>query len=163
MTEPHAEDPTTTQRPGITRFVHIGLVVEDLGEMSRFLETLGLTCSEPATYGGEWIERIVGISDPQVEVVMAQAPDGDDVFELVRFVSPRGAPPAGVPAANTPGLRHVAFQVDDLHGLIDRLRAGGWETVGEIVNYQDVYLLCYARGPEGLIVELAEPLRSEGA
>jgi catechol 2,3-dioxygenase-like lactoylglutathione lyase family enzyme len=148
-----------SRRPGVTNFVHIGLVVEDLDETVRFLELLGFGCGEPAVYSGEWIGRIIGLENVTVEVVMARAPDGGDVFEVVRFHSP----PAGgahepAPAANRPGLRHVAFTVDDVRGVVDRVREAGWETVGEIVDYENTFLLCYVRGPEGLIVELAERL-----
>lgn len=147
-----------TQRPTVTEFVHIGLVVEDLDETVRFLELLGFACGKPAQYGGDWIEQIIGVDDPSIEVVMVQGPDGKDVFEVVCFHSPPASAGSEAPAANLPGLRHVAFQVNDLRGVVDQVRAGGWDTVGEIVNYEDVYLLCYVRGPEGLIVELAEKL-----
>ena len=146
------------ERPAVTKFVHIGLVVEDLDETIRFLELLGFDCGKPARYGGDWIERIVGVEDPQIEVVMVRGPGGSDVFEVVRFLSPSAGAAEEAPAANRPGLRHVAFQVNDLRSLIDRVRESGWETVGEIVNYEDMFLLCYLRGPEGLIVELAEKL-----
>ncbi len=147
-----------TQRPGVTGFVHIGLVVEDLDETVRFLSLLGFDCGEPAVHGGEWIDRIIGLEDATVEVVMARAPDGSDIFEVVRFRSPSAAAHELAPAANRPGLRHVAFTVDDVRDVVDRVRAGGWETVGEIVDYENTFLLCYVSGPDGLIVELAERL-----
>jgi catechol 2,3-dioxygenase-like lactoylglutathione lyase family enzyme len=147
-----------TQRPTVTEFVHIGLVVEDLDETIRFLELLGFACGKPARYGGEWIERIIGVEDPKIEVVMVQGPDGNDVFEVVRFHSPSVRGEDQAPAANRPGLRHVAFQVNNLRSVVDQIREGGWDTIGEIVNYEDMFLLSYVRGPEGLIVELAEKL-----
>ena len=147
-----------SQRPGVTDFVHIGLVVEDLDETVRFLRLLGLHCGEPARLGGEWIDRIIGLEDATVEVVMARAPDGSDVFEVVRFHSPSAGRGEPAPAANRPGLRHVAFTVDDVRGVVDRVRQAGWDTIGEIVDYESTFLLCYVRGPEGLIVELAERL-----
>jgi catechol 2,3-dioxygenase-like lactoylglutathione lyase family enzyme len=147
-----------SHRPGVTDFVHIGLVVEDLDEMVRFLGLLGFDCSEPGVFGGEWIDRIIALENATVEVVMARGPDGNDVFEVVRFRSPSAGAQEPAPAANRPGLRHVAFKVDDVRGIVDRVREAGWETVGEIVNYQSTFLLCYVRGPEGLIVELAERL-----
>ncbi len=145
-------------RPGITNFVHIGLVVEDLDETVRFLELLGLDCGEPRVFSGEWIDRIIGLDNVTVELVMARAPDGGDMFEVVRFHSPSAGADEPAPAANRPGLRHVAFNVDDLRGVVDRVRGAGWDTVGEIVDYESTFLLCYVRGPEGLIVELAERL-----
>jgi catechol 2,3-dioxygenase-like lactoylglutathione lyase family enzyme len=147
-----------SQRPGVTDFVHIGLVVEDLDETVRFLELLGFDCSKPGVFSGEWIDRIIGLEDATVETVMARGPDGNDMFEVVRFQAPSAGAEEPAPAANRPGLRHVAFKVDDVRGLVDRVREAGWETVGEIVDYEGTFLLCYVRGPEGLIVELAERL-----
>jgi catechol 2,3-dioxygenase-like lactoylglutathione lyase family enzyme len=112
-------------------------------------------------FGGEWIDRIIGLENVTVEIVMARAPDGSDTFEVVRFRSPGAGAEEPAPAANRPGLRHVAFKVDDLRGVVDRVREAGWDTVGEIVDFENTFLLCYVRGPEGLIVELAE--RIDGA
>ncbi|HWD85385.1 MAG TPA: VOC family protein [Solirubrobacteraceae bacterium] len=143
---------------GVTNFVHVGLVVEDLDETVRFLTVLGFDCSDPGVFSGEWIDRIIGLENVTVETVMARGPDGSDIFEVVRFVSPPGSAREPAPAANRPGLRHIAFKVDDVRGVVDRVREAGWGTVGEIVDYQNIFLLCYVRGPEGLIVELAERL-----
>jgi catechol 2,3-dioxygenase-like lactoylglutathione lyase family enzyme len=147
-----------SHRPGVTNFVHIGLVVEDLDETVRFLALLGFDCGKPGVFSGEWIDRIIGLQDVTVEVAMARAPDGSDMFEVVRFQSPSAGAQEPAPAANRPGLRHVAFTVDDVRGVVDRVREAGWETVGEIVDFESTFLLCYVRGPEGLIVELAERL-----
>jgi catechol 2,3-dioxygenase-like lactoylglutathione lyase family enzyme len=147
-----------SSHPGVTSFVHIGLVVEDLDEMVRFLALLGFDCGKPGVFGGEWIDRIIGLEDVTVEVVMARGPHGTDMFEVVRFQSPAAGAQEPAPAANRPGLRHIAFKVDDIRGVVDRVREAGWETVGEIVDYEGMFLLCYVRGPEGLIVELAERL-----
>jgi len=147
-----------SHRPGVTSLVHIGLVVEDLDETVRFLALLGFDCGDPGVHSGEWIDRIVGLDDVTVETVMVRAPDGSDVFEVVRFASPSAGAQEPVPAANRPGLRHVAFRVDDVRAVVERVRAAGWDTVGEVVDYQSMFLLCYVRGPEGLIVELAERL-----
>ena len=147
-----------SNRPSVTDFVHIGLVVEDLDETVRFLTLLGLDCSKPGVFGGEWIDRIIGLENATVETVMARTPDGSDIFEVVRFQSPTAGAQEPAPPTNRPGLRHVAFKVDDMRGVVDRVREAGWETVGEIVDYENTFLLCYVRGPEGLIVELAERL-----
>jgi catechol 2,3-dioxygenase-like lactoylglutathione lyase family enzyme len=149
---------TDSHRPGVTDFVHVGLVVEDLDATVRFLTLLGLDCGEPGVFGGGWIGRIIGLEDVTVEVVMARVPGGGDVFEVVRFRSPSAGAQEPAPAANRPGLRHVALKVGDVRGVVERVRAAGWETVGEIVDYEGTFLLCYVRGPEGLIVELAERL-----
>jgi len=146
---------------GVTNFVHVGLVVEDLDETVRFLTLLGFDCGEPGVFSGEWIGQIIGLDDVTVELVMVRGPDGSDVFEVVRFHSPSAGAQEPAPAPNRPGLRHVAFNVDDVRGVVDRVRAAGWDTMGEIVDYESMFLLCYVRGPEGLIVELAQ--RLEGA
>jgi catechol 2,3-dioxygenase-like lactoylglutathione lyase family enzyme len=135
-----------THRASVTDFVHIGLVVEDLDETVRFLALLGFDCSKPAVLSGEWIGRIIGLENVTVEVVMARAPDGSDMFEVVRFLAPSAGAQELPPTANRPGLRHVAFKVDDLHGVVERVREGGWETVGEIVDFESTFLLCYVRG-----------------
>jgi catechol 2,3-dioxygenase-like lactoylglutathione lyase family enzyme len=145
-------------RPGVTDFVHIGLVVEDLDETVRFLSLLGFDCGKAGVFSGAWIDRIIGLENAKVEVVMARGPDGSDVFEVVRFHSPSAGAEDPTPAVNRPGLRHIAFKVDDVRGVVERVREAGWETVGEIVDYESTFLLCYVRGPEGLIVELAERL-----
>jgi catechol 2,3-dioxygenase-like lactoylglutathione lyase family enzyme len=147
-----------SHRPGVTSFVHIGLVVEDLDETVRFLALLGFDCGEPGVFSGEWIGRIIGLEDVTVEVVMVRGPDGSDVFEVVRFQAPAAGAQEVAPPANRPGLRHVAFKVDDVRGVVDRVREAGWETIGEIVDFENTFLLCYVRGPEGLIVELAQRL-----
>lgn len=149
---------TDSQRPGVTSFVHVGLVVEDLDETVRFLALLGFDCGRPGVFSGEWIDRIIGLENVTVEVVMARGPDGRDMFEVVRFHAPGAGAQEPAPAANRPGLRHVAFKVDDVRGVVDRVREAGWDTVGEIVDFENTFLLCYVRGPEGLIVELAERL-----
>lgn len=145
---------------GVTRFVHTGVVVDDLAAAVVFFTSLGLECGDPFTAGGEWVDRILGLPAVRVEGVIVRLPNGADVLELVRFHEPP-AEPDGQPAPpNRHGIRHLAFAVDDLRAVVDRLRAAGWDTVGEIVDYQGMFLLCYVRGPEGLIIELAEPLRS---
>jgi catechol 2,3-dioxygenase-like lactoylglutathione lyase family enzyme len=153
----------SSRRPGVTDFVHIGLVVEDLDETVRFLSLLGLECGKPGVFGGGWIDRIIGLEDVTVEVVMVRGPGGSDIFEVVRFRSPSAGTEEPTPAANRPGLRHVAFKVDDVRAVVDRVREAGWDTVGEIVDYESTFLLCYVRGPEGLIVELAERLGSDAS
>jgi catechol 2,3-dioxygenase-like lactoylglutathione lyase family enzyme len=143
---------------GVTNFVHVGLVVENLEEMVRFLAVLGFDCSAPSEFSGEWIDRIIGLENVRLEMVMARLPDGSDVFEVVGFLSPSAGAREPAPPSNQPGLRHIAFNVSDLRSVVGRVREAGWETVGEIVDYESIYRLCYIRGPEGLIVELAERL-----
>ncbi len=139
----------------------MGLVVEDLDETIRFLAVLGFDCGKPGVFTGEWIDRIIGFENVTVEVAMAHARDGSDMFEVVRFQPPSAGAGEPAPAANRPGLRHIAFTVDDVRGVVDRVREAGWDTVGEIVDFENTFLLCYVRGLEGLIVELAERLDGE--
>ncbi len=115
----------STAHPGVTGFVHIGLVVEDLDETVQFLRLLGFDCDEPAVYSGEWIDRIIALENATVEVVMARGPDGSDLFEVVRFRSPSAGPQESAPPVNRPGLRHIAFTVDDVRGVVDRIRKAG--------------------------------------
>ena len=110
-------------------------------------------------FSGEWIDRIIGLENVTVEVVIARAPDGSDMFEVVRFHSPSAGARELAPAANRPGLRHVAFKVDDVRGVVDRVREAGWES-GRSSTSRTRSSLCYVRGPEGLIFELAERLGS---
>jgi catechol 2,3-dioxygenase-like lactoylglutathione lyase family enzyme len=146
---------------GVTSFVHVGLVVEDLPEMLRFLTVLGFDCGEPGVYRGDWIDRIIGLEDTEMELSMVRLPDGSDVFEVVRFRSPLAQAQEAAPAANQPGMRHISFSVEDMHAIVERVQAAGWGPVGEVVNYEDMYLLCYLRGPEGVIVELAQSVKRD--
>ena len=100
----------------------------------------------------------MGLENVTVEIAMARAPDGSDVFELLRFHSPSSRAEEPMPAANRPKLRHIALKVDDVRGVVDRVREAGWDTVGEIVGSASTSLFCYVRGPEGLIVELTDRL-----
>jgi catechol 2,3-dioxygenase-like lactoylglutathione lyase family enzyme len=132
--------------------------VEDLGEMLRFLTALGFECDEPGVYGGHWIDRIIGLDGTELELAMVRVPGGPDVMEVVRFRSPFASAQEPAPAANRPGLRHISFGVQDMHGVVARVQAAGWQPIREVVNYEDMYLLCYIRGPEGLLVELAQSI-----
>lgn len=145
---------------GVTGFVHTGVVVEDLAPAVEFFTTLGLQCGDPMSIEGEWVDRIIAVPQARVEVVMVRLPDGTDTLELVKFHAPSedAGVDGGQAPASRPGIRHLAYAVDDLHAVVETVRAAGWDLVGEIVDYEGQYLLCYVRGPEGLIVELAERL-----
>lgn len=145
---------------GVSKFVHAGLVVDDLTGAVKFFRALGLECGTPMTVEGEWLDRILGLPNARVEVVMARTPDGAETLELAKFHAPLADATAELAPPNRPGIRHITYAVDDLRAIVDRMRTAGWDTVGDIVDYEGMYLLCYLRGPEGLIVELAEPLRS---
>ena len=104
------------------------------------------------------MDRVVGLEGVRVDYAMMETPDGHGRLELVKFHAPSGPGGDRHAPANTPGLRHLAFAVDDIDAVLASLRVRGAELVGEVENYQDIYRLCYVRGPEGIIVELAEQI-----
>ena len=140
----------------IKKMEHIGIVVNDLPAAIEFFVELGLEPRGKGQVEGSWVERIIALDDVKVEFAMLRTPDGHGEIELVKFRSPPTQ--AGDPNAppNTPGLRHLAFLVDDIHAVVASVHARGTELVGELVRYEDSHWLCYVRGPEGIIVELAE-------
>jgi catechol 2,3-dioxygenase-like lactoylglutathione lyase family enzyme len=142
----------------IQRMDHVGVVVSDLAEATAFFVELGLEVQGEGTVEGGWVDRIVGLEGVRAEMAFVQTPDGHGQLELTKFHAPSG--PDGGPhaPANAPGLRHITFAVDDIDAAVARLRARGTELVGEVVQYEDSYRLCYVRGPDGIIVELAEKI-----
>jgi catechol 2,3-dioxygenase-like lactoylglutathione lyase family enzyme len=142
----------------IQRMEHVGIVVDDLAAATEFFVELGLELLGEGSVDGDWVDRIVGLDGVQVDYAMVQSPDGHGRLELVKFHSPpthggdRAAP------ANTLGIRHLAFVVEDIDAIVTGLRARGAELVGEVVRYENSFRLCYVRGPEGIIVELAEKI-----
>ena len=142
----------------IQRMEHVGIVVDDLAAAIEFFVELGLELRGEGAVEGSWVDRIVALDGVRVEFAMLQTPDGHGRIELVKFHSPptQGGDPHA--PANTPGLRHLAFLVEDIDAVVAGLRARGAELVGELVRYEDSYRLCYVRGPEGIIVELAEQI-----
>jgi catechol 2,3-dioxygenase-like lactoylglutathione lyase family enzyme len=142
----------------IQRMDHVGIVVDDLAPATEFFVQLGLELQGEAQVEGRWVDRIVGLDGVRAEIAMLQAPDGHGRLELTKFHTPStegGNPHA---PANAPGIRHVAFAVVDIDAVVAGLRALGAELVGELERYKDSYRLCYVRGPEGIIVELAEQI-----
>jgi catechol 2,3-dioxygenase-like lactoylglutathione lyase family enzyme len=137
---------------------HVGIVVDDLSAAIEFFIELGLEPRGQGQVEGPWVERIIALDDVKVEFAMLRTPGGQGEIELVKFDSPPSEPGDPHAPANTPGLRHLAFLVDDIHAVVEGLRARGTELVGELVRYEDSYWLCYVRGPEGIIVELAEKI-----
>lgn len=134
---------------------HVGIVVDDLAAATGFFAELGLVLQGETAAEGRWVDRIVGLEGVRAEVAMMQTPDGDGL-ELVKFHSPSHRADNRHAPANTPGIRHIAFAVEDIDTVVAGLRARGTELVGEVERYEDSYRLCYVRGPEGIIVELAE-------
>jgi len=140
----------------IHRIDHIGVIVEDLDAAKAFFLELGLEVMGEGGMEGEWVERIIGLEGVKGEIAMMQTPDGEANIELVRFITPTDDNDRELPLANTRGIRHIAFAVEDIEGIVEKLKAHGAQLVGEIQNYEDTYKLCYVRGPEGIILELAE-------
>jgi len=135
---------------------HVGIVVDDLEAATAFFVELGLKLQGEGQVKGGWADRVVGLEGVRVEYAMVETPDGHGRLELVKFHAPSGPGGDRHAPANTPGIRHLAFAVDDIDAAVAAVRARGGELVGEVENYEDIYRLCYVRGPEGIIVELAE-------
>jgi catechol 2,3-dioxygenase-like lactoylglutathione lyase family enzyme len=142
----------------IERMDHVGIVVDDLAAATEFFVELGLEPDGGASVEGPWVDRIVGLDGVRAEIAMLRTPDGHGRIELSKFHSPPSEGGGGQPQANAPGIRHVTFAVDDIDAAVDGLRSRGAELVGEVVRYENSYRLCYVRGPEGIIVELAEKI-----
>lgn len=140
----------------IQRMDHVGIVVDDLAAATAFFVELGLELRGEGSVQGGWVDRVVGLDGVRVQIAMVETPDGHGRLELAKFHAPSGAVGEGHAPANTPGIRHVAFVVEDIDAALAGLRARGGELVGEVERYRDSYRLCYIRGPEGIIVELAE-------
>ncbi|HEY0392714.1 MAG TPA: VOC family protein [Solirubrobacterales bacterium] len=142
----------------IQRMDHVGIVVDDLAAATEFFVELGLELQGGGPVEGQWVDRVVGLDGVRAEIAMLRTPDGHGRVELAKFHSPRASGGNGDAPANTPGIRHITFAVEDIDGVIAGLRAHGSELVGELERYEDSYRLCYVRGPEGIIVELAEEI-----
>jgi catechol 2,3-dioxygenase-like lactoylglutathione lyase family enzyme len=141
----------------IERMDHVGVVVEDLDAAKAFFVELGLKVSGEGSVEGDWVDRIVGLEGVRSDIAMVEAPDGRRLLELVKFHSPPTPSADRAAPANTPGISHLCFAVDDLDAVIARLRPHGAELVGA-VEEGGGFRLCYVRGPEGIIVELAEKI-----
>ena len=142
----------------LIRMDNVGIVVESLDETIAFFAELGLTLEGRATIEGEWAGRVTGLGNQRVEIAMMVTPDGHSRLEISRFVSPpiiadhRNAP------VNALGYLRVMFTVEDIDETLARLQKIGAQLVGEVVKYEELYQLCYIRGPEGLLIGLAEQL-----
>jgi catechol 2,3-dioxygenase-like lactoylglutathione lyase family enzyme len=139
------------------RFDHVGITVNDLAEAQAFFVALGLEPDgDPQVVEGHFVSTVVGMDDVRVEVVMLQVPGASTKLELSTFLRADQQLPAQALPANEPGLRNVCFEVDDLGAVVDRVTAAGYELVGGVAEWEDTYRMCYVRGPEGVIVSLAE-------
>lgn len=140
----------------IMRFDHVGVTVRDLDVVTSFFVGLGLEIEGRTFVEGEFIDTVIAIPGSRTEIVMLRTPDGGTGVELSSFVRPDPVPGSSAAMANELGLRSLAFEVDDLQAHVDRLAAEGYGLVGGIGQYEDVWRMAYVRGPEGIIVALAE-------
>jgi catechol 2,3-dioxygenase-like lactoylglutathione lyase family enzyme len=148
---------------GVRSLDHVGINFDDLDAATEFFLDLGFEQEGAATNQGEWVGNIIGLKDVHADLVMVRTPDGSGRIELIKFHTPADDQGPQALAANRLGLRHLCVLVDDLDGLLAKLRGKGFNTVGTVHNYEDIYLTCYLRGPEGIIVELAERIGSASA
>jgi catechol 2,3-dioxygenase-like lactoylglutathione lyase family enzyme len=138
---------------------NVGIIVEDLEAAIAFFTALGLQLEGKAPVEGSWVDRLIALENVRVEIAMMRAPDGQSRLELSKFHRPKAirAEPKDAPV-NTLGIRRIMFAVDDLEDTLARLRGHGGELLGEVTQYENMYLLGYVRGPEGILIALAQQL-----
>ena len=143
----------------LKRMDNVLIVVEDLEAAKAFFAELGMELDGEARNEGPWVDSVVGLNDVRADIAMMRTPDGHGRVELAKFHTPPAvrAEPEFAPA-NTLGIRRIMFAVDDIDDVVARLRSHGAELVGEIAQYEDIYRLCFLRGPEGIIIGVAEQL-----
>ena len=142
----------------IKRMDNVGIVVEDLAGRSSSSASSALSSKGEAIVEGEWAGRVTGLGDQRVEIAMMRTPDGHGRLELSRFLAPQVVADHRNAPVNALGYLRVMFTVDDIDETLDRLREHGAQLVGEVVQYEDAYRLCYIRGPEGILIGLAQEL-----
>ncbi len=143
----------------IQRMDNVLIVVEDLEAVKAFFAELGMELDGETTVEGPWVDRVVGLDGVRADIATMRTPDGHGRVELSRFHTPPAVRAEPEPApANTLGIRRIMFAVDDIDDTVARLRKHGAELVGEIAQYEDIYRLCYMRGPEDIVIGLAEKL-----
>ena len=145
----------------LKRMDNVGIVVESLDDAIAFFAELGLKLEGRAMIEGEWAGRVTGLPSQRVEIAMLVTPDGHSRLELSRFLDPPVVADHRDAPVNALGYLRVMFTVNDIEETLTRLRGRGAQLVGEVVQYQDTYRLCYIRGPEGLLIGLAEELQSD--
>jgi catechol 2,3-dioxygenase-like lactoylglutathione lyase family enzyme len=145
-------------RMALKRMDNIGIVVEDLGGTIDFFRELGLELEERTKVEGEWAGRVTGLGDQRIEIAMMRTPDGLGRLELSRFLTPPSVADHRHAPVNALGYVRVMFAVDEIDEALERLRNRGAQLVGEVVQYKNAYRLCYIRGPEGLLIGLAQEL-----
>ncbi|MCW2754159.1 MAG: glyoxalase [Marmoricola sp.] len=142
----------------IRRFDHVGITVVDLDSATAFFVALGLEVEGRTFIEGEFLDTVIGIPDSRTEIVMLRPPDGGTKIELSSFVRPDHQPGSPAAMANELGLRNVCFEITDLPAAVDRLAADGYGLVGGVGQYENLWRMAYVRGPEGIVVSLAEQI-----
>ena len=142
----------------LLRMDNVAIVVDDLKAAIAFFVELGMELENETTVEGQWVDRIVGLDGVRSDIAMMRTPDGHNKLELTKFQKPTAISAAPNAPVNTLGIGRIMFAVEDIKDTLARLQAHGAELVGEVVQYEDMYLLCYVRGPEGIIIALAEQL-----
>ena len=142
----------------IKRMDHVGIVVDDFRAAIDFFVDLGLVRLGEGSVEGRWVDRVIGLEGVRSDIAMMQTPDGNSRLELSKFHSPPSQGDNRLAPANTRGIRHLSFLVDDVDAVLARVQARGAQLVGTVERYEDIYRLCYVRGPEGIIIELAEEI-----
>jgi catechol 2,3-dioxygenase-like lactoylglutathione lyase family enzyme len=148
----------TIQTMAVERLEHLGIVVDDLAPAIEFFSAIGLEMEGEGSVGGELVDRIIALEGTRADMAIMQTPNGQGKVELVKFQSPAYEGESAVEPSNALGIRHVLFKVDDIDGAVAAVTDLGYELMGELVNYENIYRLCYVRGPAGIIVELAEQI-----
>jgi catechol 2,3-dioxygenase-like lactoylglutathione lyase family enzyme len=143
----------------IHRIDHVSINVNDLAAAKAFFLDFGLELQGEDELEGEWLDQLIGLKNVKTAVAFFKTPDGEASIELVKYYSPSDEKGIQPSFANTLGIRHIAFVVEDIESMVAKLKKKGTEIFGEIYNYQNTYKLCYVRGPEGIILELAEQLK----
>lgn len=138
------------------RFDHVGITVQDLDSVAAFFQSLGLEIEGRTFVEGEFIDTVTGIPDSRSEILMLRLPGGGTAVEISSFVRPDPTPGSPAPMANELGIRSIAFDVDELDARIEQLAADGYGLIGGVGEYEGTWRMAYVRGPEGIIVALAE-------
>lgn len=149
------------KKSALLRMDNIGIVVNSLDKAISFFTELGLKLEGRAMVEGEWAGRVTGLGNQKVEVAMMITPDGHSRLELSRFITPKIIEDHRTAPVNALGYLRAMFTVSDIDEVLERLQKHGSEIVGDVVNYQDIYRLCYIRGPEGILVGIAEELNKK--
>lgn len=142
----------------ILRLDHVGINVEDLAAAKAFFLDLGLEVQGEAGLESELLDAVTGLKNAKTQIVMMQTPDGEATLELVKFLRPSDEKGIQKSSANTLGIRHICFAVEDIEAIVAKMKQKGVKPFSEIQNYENIYKLCYLHGPEGIIVEVAEKL-----